>query len=162
MTDLSDLTFRIQERKRPDRHPYQLGVLIGLIGFSTSQIIVGVPPTSLLYATVRHSLLISLHLTLIMGSVLTLMGAALHRDRDPRLSLRLGIAGQFSIFIGVISYVFIVTSNTDAPYWLSVLSVAITVGIAYASLHRMLQQWRALRDLKKVVDLIKPRHPHVR
>lgn len=159
MTDLNeliDLTFRVQERKRPDRHPYQVGILIGLACVATSQIIVGIPPASALYGAVDYSLMVALNTTLIVGSLLGLWGAALHRDRDPRLSLRLGMAGQFSVFVGTIAYSAIILGVTPPPYFLSVLSAMLGITIAYASAHRFAQQWKALRDVSKLVDIIQP------
>lgn len=159
MTDLNelvDLTFRVQERKRPDRHPYQVGVLIGLTCVGISQIIIGIPPASALYQAVDRTMMIALNATLIVGSLLGLWGAALHRDRDPRLSLRLGMAGQFSVFIGTITYSAIILGVTPPPYFLSVLSAMLGIMIAYASAHRFLQQWQGLRDVSKMVDIIQP------
>jgi hypothetical protein len=152
-----DLTFGIQPRQRPDRHPYQLGCLVGVLCVSISQLLIGLPPESALYNAIEHSALVVLNTTLIVGSTLGLIAAALHRDRDPRLSLRLGIAGQISVLFGLASYTITVLTITDTPYWLSVLSAGLGFGLSYASAHRILQQIKALRALRKFVDLVHPK-----
>lgn len=154
--EVADLTFKVQKRKRPDRHPYQIGCLSGLLAVAISQMVVGIPPESALHDTVRYTTVAMLNTTFIIGAFLGLLGAALHRDRDPRLSLRLGIAGQFSVFTGVSTYSIIIISITETPYWLSLLSGGLGIGLTYASAARMWQQWQALRDLKSIVDIIQP------
>lgn len=154
--EVKDVAFQVQERKRPDRHPYQVGCLAGLLGFAVSQLVVGIPDESVLHGTVRYSLIAALDATFIVGSLLCLLGAALHRNRDPRLSLRLGIAGQFSVFAAALCYTIIAVTVTDAPYWLSIISGALGIGVTYAAVHRMAQQWQALHRLKVLVRVVHP------
>jgi len=156
LSDLVDLTFRVQKRKRPDRHPYQLSIEFGLIGLAVSQLLVGVPPDSPMAGEIRYSTTAMLNILFLVGATLSLIGATLHRDRDPRLSLRLGISGQFGVFVGVACYTAIIVMVTNPPYWLSWLSGALGFGVTYASGHRMIQQWQALQDLKKMVDIVEP------
>jgi hypothetical protein len=151
---LRDLTYAVQPRQRMDRHPYQVGVLTGMIAVSLSQMIVGLPPQSALWQAVDRSTIITLNSCFVVGAMLGLVAAILPRDHDPRLSLRLGMCGQAAVFLATISYVAVVLSITEAPYWLSVLSAGIGIGVCYASSHRIVQQRAALRDVKRVVDTI--------
>lgn len=152
--ELSDLTYAVQPRQRLDRHPYQIGVLVGMIAVSLSQMIVGLPPQSALWQAVDRSTIITLNSCFVVGATLGLVAAILPRSHDPRLSLRLGIFGQFAIFLATLSYVVVVLTITEAPYWLSVLSAGIGLGVCYASAHRIVQQRQALHDVKRVVDAI--------
>lgn len=154
--ELIDLSFQVQERKRPDRHPYQLGALFGLITVAAGQIIVGIPHESTLYGHVSELTVDMLDALFIIGAALGLAGAAMHRDRDPRLSLRLGMFGQFSVFCGMISYTYITITGVGSFTWLALLSGGLGIGLTYASAHRMLQQRKAVSDLRKLVDIIQP------
>lgn len=130
--------------------------MFGLIGVASSQLIIGIPPDSPMQGEVRQTISGMLNVLFIIGALFCLIGAGLHRDRDPRLSLRIGIAGQFSVFVGVACYTYIVLDTATPPYWLSWLSGALGFGITYASAHRLLQQWRALRDLKGLINVAQP------
>ena len=144
-----DVTFALQQRARPDRHPYQVGILAGLLIVAIGQIILGLPPQSALYDVIGQVTLIALNMTFIIGSVLTLSGAALSRRTHFTLSVRLGIFGHLSTFTASIVYSLIVIVATQEPgskpYWLAVTSVGLALGLAYASF----QRFRQMRTLLK-------------
>jgi hypothetical protein len=152
-----DLTYQFQRRQRPDRHPYQLGCLFGVLCVAISQLVIGIPPESVLHDALDGAALVTLNTTLIVGALLGLLGASLHRDRDPRLSLRLGIAGQISVMVGLASYTWTVIAITNGPYWLSLLGAGLGFGLTYAAGHRIIQQFQALKALKEYVDLVHPK-----
>lgn len=149
-----DLTFELQRRERPDRHPYQVGCLSGLLGVSLSQALIGVPPESALYDTAAQLTILSIDATFIVGAIMCLAGAMLSRDRHFGLSVRIGMWGHVSIFVGCLYYTLVVIISTDPefgkkPYWLSVTSVLLSLGIAYASVARFRQMHALLKDWKK-------------
>jgi hypothetical protein len=153
---LQDLAFQVQKRQRPDRHPYQIGTLAGLIASAASQLIIGIPPSTPLYDRVSFAALISVNSCFIVGGMLALIGAVLPRDHDPRLSLRIGMAAQTAIFTASNTYVFAIITAIHASYWLSVLSAGTGIGVSYASAHRWVQQQRALRDVGRVIKIVHP------
>lgn len=152
-----DLTFELQRRERPDRHPYQIGCLVGLLVVSAVQAIIGVPPGSALNGIATHATIVAIDVTFVVGSILCLWGAILGRDKHFELSVRTGVYGHFSIFFGCLAYTGLVIASTEPrfsekPYWLAVTSIGLTVGIAYASVLRwqqmrmLLRAWRARRQ----------------
>lgn len=154
--ELIDLSFRVQERKRPDRHPYQIGCLLGVVLVAFGQMFIGIPHESTLYGHVSTLTIDLLDALFIIGGFLGLVGALMHRDRDPRLSLRLGMFGQFAVFCGMISYAYITVTGVGSPTWLAILSAGLGIGLTYASAHRMLQQRKAIHDLDRLVDIMQP------
>lgn len=154
---LVDVSFRVQERKRPDRHPYQIGSMFGLILVAVGQTIVGIPPESTLYGHVSVFTTDTLDVLFIIGGLMGLLGASMHRDRDPRLSLRLGMFGQFAVFCGMISYTYITIAGIGTISWIAVLAAGLGIGLTYASAHRMLQQHKAISDLNRLVDFMQPK-----
>ena len=149
-----DLTFELQRRERPDRHPYQVGSLVGLLIVSTAQLILGIPPESALYRIAEHATILALNLAFIVGCVMCLWGGALSRAEHFMLSVRLGVYGHLSILAGCLAYSFLVVMAVSPnagskPYWLAVTSVGLSLGIAYASVQRYRQMRRLLVDWKK-------------
>lgn len=140
-----DMTFELQKRERPDRHPYQVGCLFGILLVSVCQLILGVPETSAIAKLDIQDTVDLLSISFIVGAVLTLAGGALSRDEYFDLSLQLGIWGHLSTFASSVIYTFIVVSTTPFPYWTALATVGLTIGIAYASIHRFIQMFSLLR-----------------
>jgi hypothetical protein len=150
----SDLTFELQRRERPDRHPYQLGCLSGLLGVSLSQAIIGINPTSALYEVAERLTILAINSTFIVGAIMCLMGAFLSRDSHFELSVRVGMYGHVSVFVGCLFYTAVVIASTkpefgEKPYWLSVTSVLLSLGIAYASVMRFKQMGALLKEWRR-------------
>lgn len=148
-----DLTFELQKRERPDRHPYQVGCLSGLLVVAIAQIVIGLPPESALYQTVDYLTVVTLNVAFIIGSVMTLTGAYVSRERHFNLSMRLGIFGHMSTFTASAVYALIVIAATSGdgsrPYWLAVTSVGFSVGLCYASIMRFIQMRSLLKESQK-------------
>lgn len=148
-----DLTFELQRRERPDRHPYQVGCLVGLLIVSLAQALLGIPPESALFNVVDYTTLLAIDSVFIVGSVLCLWGAALSRTEHFTMSVRFGIWGHFAVFFGCMTYTTIVIATTQPdfdsrPYWLSITSVGLSLGVAYASVMRFKQMYALLKDWK--------------
>lgn len=148
-----DVTFELQRRERPDRHPYQVGILFGLLIIALCQIILGLPPQSALYDTVNYTTLVALNTPFIVGSTLALSGAALSRATHFVLSVRLGMFGHLSTLAASAMYSVIVIVSTDnpggKPYWIAVTSVGMSLGLVYASVARFLQMRSLLRQYRQ-------------
>jgi len=148
-----DVTFELQLRERPDRHPYQTGCLSGLLVVSIAQMILGLPPESALYKTVGYATVVALNIPFVVGSAMALAGAILNRERRFELSLRLGIFGHLSLFVAALCYTLFVMVAThgpgDKPYWIAVTSVGLSVGIAYASVQRFRQMRKLLAEYRR-------------
>lgn len=153
-----DLTFELQRRERPDRHPYQVGILVGLFVIAVGQLILGLPPESALYNVVDFKTIVALNIPFIVGSVLALAGAALGRNRHLVLSLRLGVYGHMSTFVATLTYSIIVMVAASGgredlfqfntkPYWLAGTSVGMGLGVAYASVMRFRQMRKLLKEV---------------
>lgn len=145
-----DITFELQKRERPDRHPYQIGSLVGLLIVSFAQATLGISPSSALWGVTDRSTLLAIDSAFIVGSTLCLYGAWLSRDKHFELSVHVGMWGHFSIFFACLSYTAIIIASqeprfSEKPYWLGVTSVGLTLGIAYASVMR----YRQMRGLMK-------------
>jgi hypothetical protein len=151
-----DVTFELQRRERPDRHPYQVGCLSGLLIVSAFQILLGLPPESALFEVVERSTLIALNTPFIIGSVLTLYGAYLDRNTHFVASVRLGIWGHLSTFVATMTYssaVIVATGlGLGKPYWLGVTSVGLSIGLSYASIARFIQMRNLLKDYRGTTD----------
>lgn len=150
----SDLTFELQRRERPDRHPYQVGCLSGLLAVSLAQAILGVPPESALFKTAAHLTILAIDASFIVGAIMCLWGAFLSRDRHFELSVRLGLYGHLSVFFGCLAYTVVVIASTkpemgSKPYWLAVTSVGLSIGIMYASVLRSRQMYGLLKDWRR-------------
>ena len=149
-----DLTFELQRRERPDRHPYQVGSLVGLLIVSIAQAILGVPPESALYGIAAYATILSINSLFIIGSIMCLAGAVMNRREHFLLSVRIGLWGHLSIFVGCLAYSLLVVIAMkpefhSKPYWLAVTSVGLSLGIAYASVARFQQMRKLLRDWKQ-------------
>ena len=152
-----DLTFELQRRDRPDRHPYQVGILSAILIMAIAQIALGLPSTSALRGSLSYATMVALDVAFIIGSALALWGAAVNRSRHFLLSVRLGMYGHLSTFTASLIYALIVIVATEGPgskpYWLAVTSVMLTLGLAYASVHRFIQ----MRSLHK--EYLRRRQP---
>lgn len=144
-----DLTFELQKRERPDRHPYQVGCLVGILIVSIAQLVMGVPDTSALYKLDIQDTMNAMSLSFIVGAVITLQGAMLDRDEHFELSLHLGVWGHLSTFVSSVVFSMIVMSTTPFPYWAALATMGMSIGIAYASAHRFVQMSLLLRAWRK-------------
>lgn len=149
-----DLTFELQQRERPDRHPYQTGSLAGFLIVSISQSTIGVNPSSALWDVATQMTILAINIPLIVGSIMCLWGAYLSRDKHFELSVRLGLWGHLSVFFGCLAYTVVVIASTkpqfgEKPYWLSVTSVALSLAICWASIQRFRQMRSLLRDWRQ-------------
>lgn len=142
----SDVTFELQKRERPDRHPYQVGCLFGLMVVSFSQIFIGFAPGSILYDRLAILTAMALNSVFVIGCILCLWGAALNRDSHFEMSLRLGMFGHVAIFAGCVAFCLIIIGLTEEFYWTTVTSVGFAGGIVYASVARFRQMYRLLKE----------------
>jgi hypothetical protein len=127
---------------RSDRHPYE--VLPMLVS----------PPVLVVYVLMKlhRGVLTETTLiiggTLILGCVLTLVGALLPRERDIRMSLQIGICGQIAVAwgFGQASYA-LLREGFSRP-----VIQGLLLSIAAAALVRVYQMTRELLAIRRIVN----------
>jgi hypothetical protein len=135
---------------RADRHPYEVALMLTTIVAAVWLIIdVAVHHRVTTVAGADASQAVWLSVTGITGAVLTLVGAWLPRDRDIRLSLQVGILGQFCIGCGglwlIHNYL-----TTPSPIWPYTFSMACGVGIG-----AWWRVWEMGIKLSRVNDIVR-------
>lgn len=130
---------------RPDRHPYQITMMFGVWLYGVTYPIYGQIPSA---TGIKLWPLVWLLISFTIGCGLTLIGGWLDRQRDPRLSLKLGMMGQ--IVVGCcMTWLSIYYWNNIPPLGFEATLVAC---IAVAAFWRSIQTWRLLRSINEYVE----------
>jgi hypothetical protein len=119
--------------KRPSRHPFEVGVLLGVAGSAFSQLMAGATPLSV-NSHLTDQIQVLLSTCTLVGSLICLLGIAWP---EPLTSRMLEIAGLVGLAgaLGIYSYQYITTITT----WTSSTGIGITLGLFAACLIRIVQ-----------------------
>lgn len=140
---------------RPDRHPYVVCVMAGLL-FATVFFTVGLVAGWL--KPINHTPYAEAYSVigcLFVGSALTLVGAWLPRERDIRLSLEVGILGQFTICASMcyLAANLIADQANPRPF-----AYIIMIALAVAALWRIFQMLFKLKVIRAYVEAHRERN----
>lgn len=119
--------------KRPSRHPFEVGVVLGVGGSAFSQLMAGPTPLSV-NAKLSDEIQVLLSTCLLVGALVCLIGITWKEPLSARVLEVAGLVG-LAAPMGLYCYYYVTTITT----WTSSTGIGITLGLFGACLVRIVQ-----------------------
>lgn len=119
--------------KRPSRHPFEVGVILGMLGSAFSQLMAGPSPLSV-NATMTPEIQTLLSTCMLVGAIVCLIGITWKEPLSARVLEIAGLTGLAGA-LGVYSWAYITTVSN----WPSSQGIGITIGLFGACIARIIQ-----------------------